>query len=70
MQNPEMLNKIFEYLSSNRMNRYLKSATTETRAFELYELNSELGAKLWPAIQYYEIVLRNLVDKALSQTFS
>lgn len=70
MQNPEMLKKIFGYLSSNRMNRYLKSTTTEARAFELYELNSELGAKLWPAIQYYEVVLRNLVDKALSQTFS
>lgn len=70
MQNPEMLKKISGYLSSNRMDRYLKSATTETRAFELYELNSKLSAKLWPAIQYYEVVLRNIVDKALSQTFS
>lgn len=34
------------------------------------ELNAKLGASLWTAIHYYEVVLRNLVDKALSQSFS
>lgn len=70
MNNPIMTQKIITYLSPNRMNRYIKSTDGLDQAFELYELNSELGAKLWPAIQYYEVVLRNLIDKALSQAFS
>lgn len=70
MNNPIMTQKIITYLSPNRMDRYIKSTDDLDRAFELYELNSELGAKLWPAIHYYEVVLRNLIDKALSQAFS
>lgn len=68
--NPVLIQKIFGYLSVSRTQKYLNNTATPADTFALYELNAKLGASLWTAMHYYEVVLRNLVDRALSQSFS
>lgn len=70
LNNPVLIQKIFGYLSVSRTQKYLNNTAAPADAFALYELNAKLGASLWTAIQYYEVVLRNLVDRALPQSFS
>ncbi|MFC0820029.1 Abi family protein [Moraxella marmotae] len=70
MHNLEIIQKIFEYLTPARSGRYLHSIPDPVNAFKLYELNSKLCGTFWVSIQWYEVILRNLIDKALSQAYS
>ncbi|OOR87483.1 hypothetical protein B0181_10290 [Moraxella caviae] len=52
-------------MSVERSQPYIKNTQTLKSALELYKKNSELCALCWTPIQHCEVVLRNMIDKAL-----
>lgn len=57
-------------LSEPRMNRYLIAANYNTRkASHLYRLNLRLAQNLFSIIGYFEICLRNAIDKHYCNTY-
>ena len=61
-----MATDILTYLSNPRMATYLGRCNgDEGRALALYRANAEVGGSAYTAIHYFEIILRNALDREL-----
>jgi abortive infection bacteriophage resistance protein len=56
-------------ISSDRLNRYTKSAGTRRAALSLYVWNSAISETLYAALQGLEITMRNSIDVQLALTY-
>lgn len=61
---------LFSQMSQARSDRYVNATKDAFTALHLYQLNGDIGAKLWVPLQHCEVVLRNIIDKALCKAFS
>ncbi|MCQ2127772.1 MAG: Abi family protein [Bacteroidaceae bacterium] len=53
-------------MSSKRMKRYVEACNGNTRkAMSLYRLNQRLAEEMFTIISYYEVALRNAIDRIL-----
>jgi hypothetical protein len=70
LQIPDDVRKeIMRAIGPERFATYIKAASTDTRALQLYELNSRLSGPLHEVIGGFEVALRNRVSQSIAEHF-
>jgi hypothetical protein len=64
-----MTSELEKFLSSHRLASYRLPGETEVTAFARYQWNIRLAEALVPAFNYFEVGLRNGIDRALGNLF-
>lgn len=59
-----------DLISSERMRKYVVACENDTRkAMKLYRLNLKLSQEMFTIISYFEVTLRNKIDKVMRQYY-
>lgn len=67
---PEAQNEITKALSTARLKNYLKATNgRRDKAIQIYQLNLQLCAALYPSLNTFEITFRNKINDALTETY-
>ncbi|MHA1540688.1 MAG: hypothetical protein ACTSXL_04225 [Alphaproteobacteria bacterium] len=62
--------KLEDIFSQKRLNKYkIKETDSNKKAFERHLFNSKLAESFFPSLSYFEIILRNKIDKVFSGYF-
>jgi hypothetical protein len=64
--NPNFFQKIEDILHTERIDSYRRDGADEALTLSRYALNMALSESLYPALQFAEIALRNVVHEAMS----
>jgi Abi-like protein len=64
--NPSFFQKIEDILHTERLDSYRRDGADEALTLSRYALNMALSESLYPALQFAEIALRNVVHKAMT----
>jgi hypothetical protein len=61
---------IADLISEARFKAYLREADSKANALELYQWNASMASAMFELVGHLEVVLRNTVDKTLSESWS
>jgi len=64
------LNKITNYISVSRLQKYKDISTSEKQTLKLYQANLRLSQAFYPMLSIMEVVLRNAIDMEFKHFFN